>query len=229
MRILLFILIGLSLNCKIRQKDMFEMKRLAMVEDQIISRGISDPLTILAMKKVPRHSFVPESYIDLAYTDRPVPIGYGQTISQPYIVAYMTEVLKPSKGQKALEIGTGSGYQAAVLAEIVDMVYSIEIVPELVIDAKKRLKNLGYRNVLVKQGDGYKGWPGSAPFDLIIVTAALDHIPQPLINQLSDPGRLVIPIGKPSSVQSLVLLTKKNGKIKKETLTLVRFVPFTRE
>ena len=208
---------------------MFEQKRIAMVEDQIISRGVTDAATIRAMKKVPRHLFIPDEYLGLAYTDGPLVIGYGQTISQPYIVAYMTEVLKPTKGQKALEIGTGSGYQAAVLAEIVDTVYSIEIIPDLAENARKRLNQIGYKNIVVKHGDGYKGWPEFAPFDIIIVTAACDHIPQPLVDQLAVNGRLVIPVGEPRQVQRLILLVKENGKIKKENLTYVRFVPFTRK
>lgn len=208
---------------------MYEAKRNGMVEDQVIARGITDIATIRAMKKVPRHLFVPEDYLGLAYADGPLLIGYNQTISQPYIVAYMTEVLNPEKGKKALEIGTGSGYQAAVLAEIVDSVYSVEIVPELAENARGKLKQLGYRNIIIKLGDGYKGWTEYAPFDIVIVTAACDHIPQPLIDQLADNGRLIIPVGEPGQVQKLVLLIKKNGKIKQETLTLVRFVPFTRE
>jgi len=229
MKFIYFLIAGLILNCNQQPKDMYEKYRMAMVNNQIIARGITDISTINAMKKVPRHLFVPDDCLDIAYYDSPLPIGHGQTISQPYIVAYMTEVLKPAKGKKALEIGTGSGYQAAILAEIVDTVYSIEILPELAMQAKTRIENLGYTNIFIKPGDGYNGWPDRAPFDMIIVTAAPDHIPQPLIDQLADGGRMVIPVGRPSSVQSLILLTKRNGEIKKETLTLVRFVPFTRE
>jgi len=229
MRILYIFMVGLIFNCNQQPKDTLEEKRMSMVEDQIITRGIMDRSTIQAMKKVPRHLFVPENYISQAYRDGPLPIGYGQTISQPYIVAYMTEVVKPEKGKRALEIGTGSGYQAAVLAEIIDTVYTIEIVPELAKEAETRLKELGYKNIIIRQGDGYKGWSDSAPFDIIIVTAAPNHIPQPLIDQLAEGGRIVIPIGEPSSVQSLVLVSKDRGKINTETLTLVRFVPFTRE
>ena len=208
---------------------MYEVKRKAMVEDQIVARGITDKATIMAMKKVPRHLFIPRDYLGLAYNDGPLLIGHNQTISQPYIVAYMTEILNPSKGKKALEIGTGSGYQAAILAEIVDHVYSIEIIPELAENASEKITRLGYKNITIKQGDGYKGWPELAPFDIVIVTAACDHIPQPLVDQLADNGRLVIPVGEPGQVQKLILVVKKNGKIKQETLTLVRFVPFTRE
>lgn len=229
MKLIYFLLAGLALNCNQQPKDMYQKNRMFMVNNQIIARGITDISTIEAMKKVPRHLFVPDDCLDIAYHDSPLPIGHGQTISQPYIVAYMTEVLQPAKGKKALEIGTGSGYQAAVLAEIVDTVYSIEILPELARDAKARVESLGYKNIIIRQGDGYVGWPEAAPFDMIIVTAAPDHVPQPLIDQLADGGRMVIPIGKPSAVQSLVLLTKNNGEIKKETLTLVRFVPFVRE
>ena len=229
MKYISFILLYISANIYSQPKDMFEVKRKAMVEDQIIARGITDEATIMAMKKVPRHLFIPEGYEGLAYTDGPLLIGHDQTISQPYIVAYMTEVLNPTKGKKALEIGTGSGYQAAILAEIVDHVYSIEIIPQLAENARKIINQLGYKNITIKQGDGYKGWPEFAPFDIVIVTAACDHIPQPLIDQLADNGRLVIPVGEPRQVQKLILVVKKNGKIKQETLTLVRFVPFTRE
>ena len=205
------------------------MKRNEMVEKQIIGRGVKDPSTIMAMRKVQRHLFIPENQWKNAYADGPMLIGFEQTISQPYIVAFMTEALKPSKGKRALEIGTGSGYQAAVLAEIVDTVYSIEIVPELAESASGRLELLGYRNIKVKQGDGYKGWPERAPFDIIIVTAAPEKIPQPLIDQLAENGRMVIPVGSPASVQKLILIVKENGRVKQEVLTLVRFVPFTRE
>ena len=229
MKYISLILLYISVNLYSQPKDMYEVKRKAMVEYQIVARGITDEATIMAMKKVPRHLFIPRDYLELAYTDGPLVIGHNQTISQPYIVAYMTEVLDPSKGKKALEIGTGSGYQAAILAEIVDHVYSIEIIPELAENARKKINQLGYKNITIKQGDGYKGWPEFAPFDIVIVTAACDHIPQPLVDQLAENGRLVIPVGEPGQVQKLILIVKKNGKIKQETLTLVRFVPFTRE
>jgi protein-L-isoaspartate(D-aspartate) O-methyltransferase len=199
-----------------------------MVTQQIISRGVADQPTLQAMRKVPRHLFVPKEYESEAYDDNPLPIGYGQTISQPYIVAYMTEVAKPDPSKTALEIGTGSGYQAAVLAQTVKSVYSIEIVPELAKESAERLKMLGYKNVTVKNGDGYKGWKEFSPFDIIIVTAAAEEIPQPLIDQLAENGRLVIPVGPPMAVQELILLIKKNGKIEKSRLTFVRFVPFKR-
>jgi protein-L-isoaspartate(D-aspartate) O-methyltransferase len=208
------------------QEDKFTKARYLMVRVQIIDRGITDPLVLNAMKKVPRHLFVPQEYINEAYEDGPLPIGYGQTISQPYIVAYMTEVANPDLTKKALEIGTGSGYQAAVLAEIVNKVYTIEIVPELAKEAAERLEKLGYKNVKVKYGDGYAGWKEYSPFDIIIITAAAEQIPQPLIDQLAENGKLVIPIGYANAVQELMLLEKEKGRITKTRLLSVRFVPF---
>jgi protein-L-isoaspartate(D-aspartate) O-methyltransferase len=199
-----------------------------MVKTQISDRGITNTAVLEAMKRVPRHLFIPEEYEREAYEDYPLPIGYGQTISQPYIVAYMTDIVRPNAKKKALEIGTGSGYQAAVLAEIVEKVYTIEIVPELARESSALLKKLGYRNIIGKYGDGYKGWPEYAPFDIIVVTAAADHIPQPLIDQLTENGRLVIPVGPPSAVQELILVTRRNGKVEQKRLTFVRFVPFKR-
>lgn len=210
------------------QVDKYEPARIRMVKTQIMDRGLSNTAVLDAMKKVPRHLFIPKEYESEAYNDYPLPIGYGQTISQPYIVAYMTDIVRPTSRKKALEIGTGSGYQAAVLAEIVEKVYTIEIVPELAKEASERLKKYGYKNVECKFGDGYKGWPEHAPFDIIIVTAAADHIPQPLIDQLAENGRLVIPVGAPSAVQELILVTKRNGKPEQKRLTFVRFVPFKR-
>jgi protein-L-isoaspartate(D-aspartate) O-methyltransferase len=208
--------------------DKYLALREKMVREQIVSRGVSDQLTLKAIRKVPRHLFVPTEYESRAYDDNPLPIGYGQTISQPYIVAYMTEVVKPASYKKALEIGTGSGYQAAILGEIVKEVYTIEIVPELARESCELLGNLGYKNITCKYGDGYQGWEEHAPFDIIIVTAAAQEIPRPLIDQLADNGRLVIPVGPPSSVQELILLEKKGGKTEEKRLTLVRFVPFRR-
>ncbi len=202
--------------------------RERMVQTQIVARGISDPATLRAMGRLPRHLFVPAPYSAEAYSDRPLPIGYSQTISQPFIVAYMTELSRPAKGKKALEIGTGSGYQAAVLAEIVDTVYTIEIVPELARESETRLRMLGYRNVMTRSGDGYKGWPERAPFDIIIVTAAADHIPEPLKEQLAEGGRLIMPVGNPATVQQLIVLTKRKGKITAQQLEAVRFVPLRR-
>ncbi|HAR98004.1 MAG TPA: protein-L-isoaspartate O-methyltransferase [Syntrophus sp. (in: bacteria)] len=202
--------------------------RDAMVRTQIADRGIRDPDTLAAMRAVPRHRFVPPDLAASAYADQPLPIGYGQTISQPYIVAVMTETLRLKPGHKVLEIGAGSGYQAAVLARIVREVFTIEIVPELGNAARERLRTLGCRNVRVRVADGYDGWPEEAPFDAIVVTAAADHIPPPLIRQLRDGGRMVIPVGSPFFVQTLMLVEKDRGKIRTTSLMPVRFVPFTR-
>jgi len=217
------------ISCTFSQEDdKFTTLRKEMVNKQIIANGIRNPQTIKAMLKVPRHLFVPKEYINRAYEDTPLPIGHNQTISQPFIVAYMTELARPSKNKKVLEIGTGSGYQAAVLAEIVDTVYTIEIIPELAREAEERLKRLGYKNIIVKTGDGYNGWKEHAPFDIIIVTAATDHIPQPLLDQLAENGRLIMPVGPQWSAQRLVLAVKKNGKIERTQLAMVRFVPLLR-
>jgi protein-L-isoaspartate(D-aspartate) O-methyltransferase len=206
----------------------FDQDRLAMVESTIVARGVGDEDILRAMRTVPRHRFVPDEYVNIAYADHPLPIGYGQTISQPFIVAWMTELLDLQPGERVLEIGTGSGYQAAVLAELgyVD-VYSIEIVPQLAESATARLKTLGYDRVLVKQGDGYYGWEEYAPFDAIIVTAAPDHLPAPLAAQLAESGRLVIPIGPPGSYQSLWRFVNTEGELKAQNLGGVAFVPFT--
>lgn len=208
-------------------QDPWQKQREAMVRDQIMARGIEDPRTLAAMDKVLRHEFVPEQQRARAYNDHPLPIGRGQTISQPYIVAYMTQALELKKTDKALEIGTGSGYQAAVLAEIVEEVYSIEIVCELLERARKDFERLGYENIVTKCGDGYQGWPEHAPFDAIIVTAAPDHIPQPLVDQLAMGGRMVIPVG--DRYQELIRLRKTPEGIKRERLLPVRFVPMTGE
>lgn len=207
------------------QSDKYQALRVEMVNEQLVKRGIRNPLTIKAMEKVPRHLFVPQEYMDRAYEDNPLPIGYDQTISQPFIVGYMTEIAKPLKWKKVLEVGTGSGYQAAVLAEIVSTVYTIEIIPELANQATARLAKMGYKNIFTKKGDGYLGWKENAPYDIIMVTAADDHIPEPLIEQLAENGRLVMPVGSPSSAQQIVLATKKNGRIDKRKLAMVRFVP----
>jgi len=200
-----------------------------MVEEQIENRGIANQPTLDALKKVPRHKFVPPNLLDRAYDDGPLPIGYGQTISQPYIVAYMTEAINPKAGQKVLEIGTGSGYQAAVLAEIVDSVFTIEIITELYKSSEKRLKELGYKNVLCKNADGYYGWKKYAPFDAIVVTAAAEYIPPPLIEQLKDGGKMIIPVGSPFLNQTLILVEKSGAEITTTSLLPVRFVPFTRD
>ena len=215
-------------GCGEPQADKFEAARIKMVRTQIQDRGVTSTSVLDAMRKVPRHLFIPKEYQDQAYNDYPLPIGYGQTISQPFIVAYMTEALKPGKKMKALEIGTGSGYQAAVLAEIVDKVFTIEIVPGLAAESAERLKNLGYDNITCRFGDGYQGWQEQAPFDIIIVTAAAEKIPQPLVSQLAENGRLIIPVGAPAAVQELILITKKKGKTIEKRLTYVRFVPFKR-
>lgn len=202
-----------------------------MVIETIERRGITDKDVLNAMRKVPRHLFVPESEQEYAYGDHPLPIGYGQTISQPYIVALMTELLELKEGDKVLEIGTGSGYQAAILAEIPGVeVYTIEIIPELAESGCKRLKELGYTRVHCTQGDGYYGWPEYAPFDAIIVTAAPDHLPQPLADQLAVGGRMVIPIGPPGGYQTLWKFVKQpDGELKAYNMGGVAFVPFTGE
>ena len=193
-------------------------------------KPVSDPAVLQAMRTVPRHEFIPKSLAPVAYEDRPLPIGLRQTISQPYIVASMTEALHLESGDIVLEVGTGSGYQAAVLAEIVKEVYSIEIVPELGEKAARLLTKLEYENVHTRIGDGYKGWPEYAPFDGIIVTAAPDHIPQPLVDQLKPGGRMIIPVGPRGRVQELRLLVKQeDGSVNTTTLDLVRFVPMTGE
>jgi protein-L-isoaspartate(D-aspartate) O-methyltransferase len=198
-----------------------------MLKYHLRGRGIKDEAVLAAMAKVPRHEFVPPDYQEYAYADHPLPIGYGQTISQPYIVALMTELLELKRGDKVLEIGTGSGYQAAVLAELTDEVYTVEIIPELAASAAERLKRLGYDNVHVKNADGYYGWKEHAPYDAIIVTAAPDHVPQPLIQQLKDGGRLVIPVGPPGGYQTLWQIRKKGDEIESRNVTGVIFVPLT--
>jgi protein-L-isoaspartate(D-aspartate) O-methyltransferase len=203
-----------------------DRRRAAMVERQIIARGVSDPAVLRAMRLVPRHRFVPATLVDYAYDDAPLAIGLGQTISQPYIVAYMTELLQVGRDHRVLEIGTGSGYQAAVLAEVVREVYTIEIVKALADRARETLASLGYAGVHVRHGDGYAGWPEHAPFDRILLTAAPEEIPQPLLDQLAEGGRLVAPVGSWS--QEIVVATKRDGKVKTERTIAVRFVPFTR-
>lgn len=218
---------GESMSKDNSNTDDYEKIRKNMVENQIKARGVQDALVLKAVSKVKRHLYVPENLQQFAYTDEPLPIGYGQTISQPYIVAYMTEALGLKKNHHVLEIGTGSGYQAAILAEIVSQVYTIEIVEPLALASKKNLFKNGYRNIHFKIGDGYQGWPEAAPFDAIIVTAAPPEIPQPLIDQLKEGGHMIIPVGV--GYQKLILLTKKNGKIEKKSLLPVRFVPMTGE
>lgn len=221
-----------SISCRrdetLKNRD-FKTLREKMVFEQIENRSISDTAVIQAMKKVERHRFVLNEFQKFAYDDTPLPIGSGQTISQPYIVAYMTEAIHPQKNHKVLEIGTGSGYQAAVLAEIVDSVFTIEIIPELGNRAKQILDSLGYDNVLVKIGDGYNGWTEHAPFDAIVVTAAFDSIPPPLTNQLKEGGKLIMPVGSSHEVQVLKLIEKKDNSLTTKELLPVRFVPLQRD
>lgn len=207
-----------------RQREL----RRRMVEDQLSARDITDRRVLDVMGRIPRHRFVPEGFFDMAYADRPLPIGNGQTISQPYIVALMTQLAEPKANSRALDVGTGSGYQAAVLSGLVERVYSIEIVCELADQARDRLAALGYKNVEVRCGDGYQGWKEHAPFDVIIVAAAPDHIPQPLIDQLAVGGRLVIPVG--SYWQNLVVVEKQaDGSVERRSIAPVAFVPMTGE
>jgi len=205
--------------------DPYREQRRTMVETQIESRGVEDDCVLDAMRNVPRHRFIPENQRREAHRDAPLPIGRGQTISQPYIVALMTELIRPAPSMKVLEIGTGSGYQAAVLAECVEEVFTIEIVEELGREAAALLDRLGYENVRGRIGDGYDGWPGEAPFDAIVVTAAPPSIPQPLKNQLKIGGRLVIPVGRGS--QDLVVVTRTQDGFDERVVTPVRFVPMT--
>ena len=218
-----------------QEKDPFKDAREAMVREQIMRSlwgrtPVRDEAVLEAMRTVPRHRFVPRRLQARAYDDTPLPIGLNQTISQPYIVATMTEHLKLEATHSVLEIGTGSGYQAAVLAQIVESVYTIEIVPELGERAARILTELGYKNIHTRIGDGYKGWEAHAPYDRIIVTAAPDHVPQPLLDQLKPGGRMVIPVGPQVAVQQLLLIEKdKDGAVKQRVLEAVRFVPLTRD
>ncbi|PKN67648.1 MAG: protein-L-isoaspartate O-methyltransferase [Deltaproteobacteria bacterium HGW-Deltaproteobacteria-12] len=228
-RLSLFLAAGyLFLSALICQADIdvekgYSAARERMVADQIEARGISDPGVLQAMRTVKRHLFVPEGLRGRAYVDHPLPIGEGQTISQPYIVALMTEVIKPEQGMKVLEIGTGSGYQAAVLAELCKSVYTIEIVEILGKRARQILSGL-YKNVHFKIGDGYQGWPEAAPFDAIIVTCSPTKVPPPLADQLKEGGKMVIPVGE-AGRQELVVLRKKDGRLERHAIIAVRFVP----
>lgn len=209
--------------------DNFKRQRENMVSEQIEKRGIKEKSVLQALRNVPRHLFVSEELQSLAYADRPLPIGYGQTISQPYIVALMTELLNLKQGNKVLEIGSGSGYQAAILSEITQEVYTIEIIEELGESAKKRLKDLGYQSIRCRIGDGYYGWEEYAPFDGIMVTAAATHIPPSLIRQLKKGGKMCIPVGDPFLTQNLILIEKdQEGNLKTKNILPVRFVPFVR-
>jgi protein-L-isoaspartate(D-aspartate) O-methyltransferase len=207
----------------------FAQQREIMVIETIEKRGITDERVLKAMRTVPRHLFVPEDQRDHAYGDYPLPIGYGQTISQPYIVALMTQLLELKEGDRVLEIGTGSGYQAAILAEIPGVdVYTIEIIPALARSARERLESLGYKSIHCKEGDGYYGWQEYAPFDAIIVTAAPDHVPQPLVDQLAEGGRMVIPVGPPGGYQTLWKFVKRpGGELQAFNMGGVAFVPLT--
>ncbi|MDP1948961.1 MAG: protein-L-isoaspartate(D-aspartate) O-methyltransferase [Nitrospirota bacterium] len=204
-----------------------QAERDRMVEEQIIPRGIKDPTVLAAVRRIPRHRFVPALYSAFAYNDGPLPIGHGQTISQPFVVALMTEALALQGAKKVLEVGTGSGYQAAVLAEIVPHVFTIEIVEPLATEAAQTLAELGYRNIHTRVGDGYRGWPEEAPFDAIIVTAAPDHVPQPLLDQLAVGGRLILPVGR--YYQTLELYRRTAEGYERKIISFVRFVPLVRE
>lgn len=201
--------------------------RNQMVQTTIEERGISDPDVLSAMRSVPRHCFVPKDLLSVAYADRPLPIGEGQTISQPYVVALMTEILQPAKDHRVLEIGTGSGYQAAILGHITGQVYTIEIKQKLYQNSSNLLKELKYKNITCRHGDGYFGWEEAAPFDAIMITAAVDHIPPPLVKQLKDGGRLVLPLGSPFGYQNLVLVTKRGEDVSVKQIIGVLFVPMT--
>ena len=236
MRKLKFVFVYLAFTlCAFAQRDeqKFQKQREDMVRTQLATwdwgaEAVQDSLILEAFRQVPRHRFVDDALRVHAYEDRPLPIGYGQTISQPYIVAKMTELLKPKKGQRALEVGTGSGYQAAILSQLGTDVYSVEIVSPLGLAARERLTALGHKNVEVRIGDGYYGWPEKAPFDCIVVTAASNHVPPPLIEQLRPGGRLVLPIGNPFQTQRLVLVTKGSKgprDIRIQDIMAVRFVP----
>lgn len=225
----LFVVLGQCLLCGCGAADSdFTAARTRMVERQLagFGRGITNERVLAVMGKVPRHEFVPSPLRAQAYDDHPLPIGYDQTISQPFIVAFMTEKLEPKPTDKVLEIGTGSGYQAAVLSELVSNVYTIEIVEPLAARAEAELKRQGYTNVFVRAGDGYQGWSEASPFDAVIVTCAPDHVPAPLVEQLKDGGRMIIPVGSYGN-QDLYLLRKSEGKIERQAVLPVRFVPMT--
>jgi protein-L-isoaspartate(D-aspartate) O-methyltransferase len=210
-------------------EETFATLRRAMVDEQLRPRGIRDPRLLEAMGRVPRHRFVPSKHRFLAYSDGALPIAEGQTISQPYVVARMTELLALKGHERVLEIGTGSGYQAAILAEVAAEVYTIEIIPTLAEQARRVLDELGYQRVHTRSGDGYKGWPQAAPFHAIIVTAAPDHVPQPLVDQLADGGRMVLPVGPQDGLQVLRVIEKRDGKTTARDADSVRFVPLVRD
>jgi protein-L-isoaspartate(D-aspartate) O-methyltransferase len=222
-------ILGLVLPCLLAAdtEDPWAPVRERMVAEQIAARGVDDPRVLAALARVPRHELVPVELREWSYTDRPLPIGEGQTISQPYIVAYMSEQLELEGDERVLEIGTGSGYQAAVLGELAREVYTIEIVPALARRATADLERLGYENVHVRQGDGYRGWPDQAPFDAIIVTAAPERVPEPLVDQLAVGGRMILPVG--DRYQELILITRDEKGVHESRLMGVRFVPMTGE
>ena len=225
--VLFFLLFSISCT---QNDPNFDHLRKLMIKNQLQSRGIRDDAVLEVMRSVERHNFVPENYRDRAYSDGPLPIGHGQTISQPYIVAFMTEQLQVSSQHKILEIGTGSGYQAAILGELAKHVFTIEIIPELAEDAKNILNHLSYKNITVRAGDGYKGWPEEAPFERIMVTAAPTEIPQTLIDQLAPGGRMILPVGAQFLVQYLWVIEKDDqGTVTKEKILPVRFVPMVKE
>jgi protein-L-isoaspartate(D-aspartate) O-methyltransferase len=226
---LALLLAGAAPSAPATSEESFAMAREQMVSRQIAARGVRDARVLATLREVPRHRFVPSSEQRYAYEDRPLPIGSGQTISQPYIVALMTELARPAPADRVLEVGTGSGYQAAVLARLVAHVYTIEIVPALALAAEARLRQLGNRNVTVRAGDGYLGWPEHAPFDIIMVTAAPDHIPPPLLEQLKRGGRMIVPVGPAAAVQQLQLIEKgPSGEISTTRVIPVVFVPLRR-
>lgn len=225
--VLFFLLFSISCT---QNDPNFDHLRKLMIKNQLQSRGIRDDAVLEVMRSVERHNFVPENYRDRAYSDGPLPIGHGQTISQPYIVAFMTEQLQVSSQHKVLEIGTGSGYQAAILGELAKHVFTIEIIPELAEGAKNILNHLSYKNITVRAGDGYKGWPEEAPFERIMVTAAPTEVPQTLVDQLAPGGRMVLPVGAQFLVQYLWVIEKDDqGTVTKEKILPVRFVPMVKE
>ena len=221
--------LALAAPAEAQTADPWREERQRLVAEELVPQGITDSLTLAAMRAVPRHEFVPQDQRAWAYVDTPLPIGHDQTISQPAVVAFMTQVIRPGPGLRVLEVGTGSGYQAAVLAETGARVWTIEIIRVLADEARARLRRLGYRSVQVRHGDGYAGWPDAAPFDAIVVTAGADSIPPPLIRQLAPGGRLVMPVGDPLADQQLILLEKDpSGRIASRELLPVRFVPLLR-
>lgn len=228
-KILLLVFLGVAFSTYAGADDPYKAKRQRMLERDIKGRGIKDSKVLEVMGRIPRHLYVDERLKEKAYNDHPLPIDEGQTISQPYVVALMTEALRLKPGDRVLEIGTGSGYHAAVLAEIVKEVYTIEIRKGLAEKAEKRLRDLGYKNIKVKYADGYFGWEEHAPFDAIIITAAANHIPPPLIKQMKEGGRLIIPLGSTAYYQMLTLAEKKKDELEIEQITSVAFVPMVGE